>query len=236
MGTTHHSGYVSQHHFRRILGNFGVSIQAAIFASPGGWTETREVTKVVDVRTGEKRAGPVKETLAWIQHRPCQTGPVEYEPFVRSVMQGDAESAKAKACTDTARDAAQLYSLWKLVTENKRSLLYELNQRDTGAVGHVSVGDFHAALQLGTGCSSSDAKLVVANIPLAAGSGWIDYRRWLVEFCKDPRIDWQAYLSVDLLATGTHQIESQQSEAELRAGMMHRLHEEHHQQHPGHYY
>ena len=89
MGTTDMTGYVCQRVFREILAHLGISIEAAIFASPGVWCETRKITDVVDVRTGLKRKGPVKETLHWKQDRPVQDGPVEYERFVRLVVHPD---------------------------------------------------------------------------------------------------------------------------------------------------
>eukprot|EP00656_Telonema_subtile_P035412 TRINITY_DN39392_c0_g1_i1.p1 TRINITY_DN39392_c0_g1~~TRINITY_DN39392_c0_g1_i1.p1 ORF type:complete len:341 (-),score=82.07 TRINITY_DN39392_c0_g1_i1:156-1178(-) len=216
MGSTGHSGYVSQKVFREIMGRQGLEIEALMFASPGRWDETREITQVVDVRTGLKRRGPVKETLSWVQNKPVHEGPVEYERWVRACMEPEGEARALQSTADTTRDAAQLYTLWELVVVNKHALLWEFNQLDTGAVGTISVVDFHRAVQLGLGCSSSDAKLLVANIPFAAGCGYVDYRRWLVEFCADPRIDWQAYLNVSLLATGEREVQLSKAEQSAR--------------------
>ena len=206
MGTTEYSGYVSQQVFRQVLDGVGVSIEAACFASPGVWIETRKITDTVDVRTAENRKGPVKETLSWRQDRPCNSGPVEYERWMLSVINPKGECAMEETMATTAADSNRLYDIWTAVTQNKRALLWELHQLDREAIGYVTVADFYRALQVALECSNSDAKLVVKNIPLQGGSGYIDYRRWLAEFTNDPRIDWQSYLNVALLATGTHEL------------------------------
>jgi len=216
MGTTDKTGFVCQRVFREILAHLGISIEAAIFASPGVWCETRKITDVVDVRTGLKRKGPVKETLHWKQDRAVQDGPVEYERFVRLVVHPDGETAVAEAMAETARDANELYRLWQLICTNQRQLLQEFIMLDKYKIGYVEAGDFHKALYWALDATTSQAKLIVRNIPLQAACGSIDYRRWLVEFCKDPSIDWQAYLNVSLLASGQRELAVRETEREIR--------------------
>ena len=161
----------------------------------------------MDVRTAENRRGPVKETLSWKQDRPCNSGPVEYERWMLAVINPVSVCSVEETTAQTAADSKRLYDLWTAVTQNKRSLLWELHQVDHESIGYVSVADFYKALQLALGCSTSEAKLVVQNIPLCGNSGYIDYRRWLSEFSEDPRMDWQAYLNVALLATGNRELQ-----------------------------
>merc|ERR1711934_83315 len=207
---------VCQRIFRQVMDGIGISIEAACFASPGVWEETRRITDVVDVRTGEKRKGPVKETLSWKQDRPCNSGPVEYEPWVLAVINPDSICAVEQTISETGADAQQLYKLWVLVCAHKHTLLWELNMLDKEALGYVSVADFHRALQLALEVNSSDAKLIVRNIPLKAQAGWVDSRRWLTAFIKDPRIEFESYMNISLLSSGTRESELRTAEAAIR--------------------
>ena len=89
----------------------------------------------------------------------------------------------------------------------KHQVLSDMWTFDKEKIGYVSVIDFEKALRLSLNCSHADAELLLQSVPQEGRSGSVDYRRWLTEFCRNPRVDWQGYNNVSLLAQGLRHVD-----------------------------
>jgi len=84
---------------------------------------------------------------------------------------------------------------------------------DKEKIGYVKTEDFHGALQLALDIKKEEASLILhTSVPFVGRCGSVAYRRWLADFCQTPRVDWQSYLNMNLLATGSREISLQHAE------------------------
>jgi len=211
------TGYVSQRQFREALSLLNIPIEAAIYSQSGAWHEEREL-HAVDGTEG-MRPGPFKEHLMWLQdplgaqnYPDVSHGHVKYEDWLKNLMTPDNEIAKEKAIADTTHDASELYELWRLVVAKKHDLLKDFWDFDKEKLGYVKTDDFHRALQIALGINKDQASLILSAIPFEGKCGSIAYRRWLAEFCRSPRVDWQSYLNMNLLANGSRELDMKHAE------------------------
>jgi len=220
------TGYVSQRQFREALSLINVPVEAATFAIPGVWHEEREVHEVEGA--DGYRPGPFKEHLIWLQDPlgaqpiPDVThGHVKYREWLNHILSPADDEAKEKAIASVTASASELYELWRLVCAKKHDLLTDFWSFDKEKLGYVGTSDFHRALQICLGINKEQASLLLSAIPFEGKSGSIAYRRWIAEFCRSPKIGWQSYLNMNLLATGSRELDIQHAEkaTNIRAKM-----------------
>jgi len=214
------TGYVPQHKFRALLELLKIPIEVARFSMPGYWHEEREVSEVYG--TDGHRSGPFKEHLMWVQNKmgaqanyenkDIGNGHVKYEEWLKNTLTPEHEVSVETAVSNLSKDAGELYELWRLVNANKQALLADLWDYDKEKIGYVKTDDFHQCLQLALGITKQQASLLVSSIPLQGDCGSIAYRRWIAEFSRSPRVGWQSYLNVTLLASGSREVDMQHAD------------------------
>lgn len=220
------TGYVSQRQFRETLSLLNIPIEAAIFSTTGMWHEEREVHTIDGIEG--RRPGPFKEHLMWIQDpigakdvADIAHGHVKYMDWLNNILQPEDEVNKELAISTVASNAGELYELWRLVCASKHQLLTDLWPYDKEKMGYVKTDDFHYVLQSSLQITKEQASLLLGAIPFEGKSGFIAYRRWMAEFVRSPRIGWQNYLNMNLLASGSRELDMDHASraAAIRAKM-----------------
>jgi len=170
------------------------------------------------------RPGPFKETLSWYQdpigNQPVVdvgTGHVRYTLWMKNILHPEDEAFKNEVVDTVKNDAGDLYQLWTNVCQKKHQVLADMWSFDIQKIGYVTVADFQQALRLALSCSMTEADILLNTVPQEGRCGSIDYRRWLTEFCRSPRVDWQGYNNVSLLAQGLRHVDLEHAGKAIQA-------------------
>ena len=193
-----------------------------MFTVPGMWKEERNIFPV-DGNEGI-RGGPFKENLYWLQDRQAgqavpdvSHGHVLYNRWLQHVLHPEEKEFEAGVMKETGEKAAMTYELWRLVCHRKSQLLVDFWSFDREKLGHITVDDFEQALRVALQISHAQAQLLLETVPFKGRSGWIDYRRWIAEFCRSPEVNWQAYGNVSLLAQSSRELDMEHAEHAAKA-------------------
>merc|ERR1719183_3468908 len=79
-------------------------------------------------------------------------------------------------------------------------------------MGYVGTDEFRRTCQMTLQVGREQADLLLESVPFQGNCGSVAYRRWLAEFCRSPRVGWQSYLNMNLMATGSRELDLQHAE------------------------